>query len=92
MIATSKIAATATAAALALAVSLALPTSQAEAKSGKWATGVAIGLGIATVGAAIATSRAYAEPYYYDDEPVRCTWVPRYNKYGEYVGKARFCD
>jgi hypothetical protein len=85
----SKIAATV--AALAFAVSLAVPTSQAEAKGGKWVTGVAIGLGIATVGAAIATSRAYAEPYY-DDEPVRCTWVRQYNKYGEYVGKARVCD
>jgi hypothetical protein len=73
-------------------VSLAIPTSQAEAKSGRWATGVAIGLGIATVGAAIATSRVYAAEPYYDDEPVRCTWIRQYNKYGEYVGKARVCD
>jgi hypothetical protein len=70
-----------------LATSLALPSS-AEAHGRRW--GFAAGLiGAAIVSSAIANS-VYAEPVY-DDDYVRCRFVRQYDKFGNYIGKARVC-
>jgi hypothetical protein len=74
---------------LALAATFAMPATDANAKGKGWAIGAGI-LGAAIVGSAIANSYAYDEPVYYDDGP-RCRLVPRYNAYGDYVGRAKVC-
>jgi hypothetical protein len=72
---------------LTLAASFALPATEANAKGKGWAIGAGI-LGAAIVGSAIAHS--YADDVYYDDGP-RCRLVPRYNAYGDYVGRVKVC-
>ena len=81
----SKIAAALTA--LTLAAALTVPSTSAQARGG-WgiAAGVAGGL---IVGAAIANAAngpAYGYGYY-----PRCHFVPQYDAYGYYIGRARVC-
>jgi hypothetical protein len=73
---------------LTLAASFAIPTTEANAKGKGWKIGAGI-LGAAIVSSAIVNS--YADDYYYYDEGPRCRFVPRYNAYGEYVGKVKAC-
>ena len=72
---------------LTLAATLAMPATDANAKGKGWAIGAGI-VGAAIVSSAIANS--YADDLYYDEGP-RCRFVPRYNSYGDYVGKMKVC-
>ena len=65
-------------------------STTAEAKGPGPAFGIAAGLvGAAVVGSAIAASGPH---YYVDYGYRRCVWVPRYNAYGDYIGRVRACD
>jgi len=75
--------------ALVLAGSLAIGATEAQAKGGKKA--FAIGLGAAAlVGAAAAATYDY--PAYYGYGYRRCHWEPRFNYYGDVIGRVRVCD
>jgi hypothetical protein len=88
--------AAATLAALTLATTLA--TSGAEAgplyRRHGWGVGAGI-VGALAVGGLLAASanRAYAEPVYDEDAPVRrCEMVERVNRFGEVVGYRKVCS
>jgi hypothetical protein len=57
-------------------------TDQANAQFRRWGPAV-IGAGI--VAGAIIASQPYAHP-------VRCGWVARYDRWGNYLGRVRVCD
>lgn len=85
---TTKFAALALTAAVATGATVSA-SSRAEAKGPGPGFGVAAGLiGAAVVGSAIAAGGPYAYDYGYR----RCVWVPRYNVYGDYIGRVRACD
>ncbi len=65
-------------------------TEQAEAKGPGVGFGIAAGvLGAAMVSSAIANS-AYDGYGYYGYR--RCGWMPRYDAFGNYIGRIRTCD
>ena len=77
-----------TLAALAATGSIAVTTTSAEAHGFHhgWGWGVGAGLvGAAIVGSAIAANDGYAYGYRY------CHWEPRYDFYGNYIGRVRNC-
>jgi hypothetical protein len=68
---------------------IASSTRQAEARGGGVGFGIAAGLvGAAVVGSAIAANEAYGHGYGYR----RCGSVPRYDAWGNYVGRTRVCN
>ena len=71
-------------AALTLVGTLASATTDAQAKKwgGGWGKGVGIGLGFGLLGAAAASSYAYASD---------CRLVRVYDAYGNYLGKKEVC-
>jgi hypothetical protein len=73
---------------LTLGASFVMPATEANAKGKGWAIGAGL-LGAAIVGSAIANS--YADDFYYYDDGPRCRFVPRYNAYGDYVGRMKVC-
>jgi len=77
-------------AALALATlvatgSIACTSNSAAAKPLGWGVGAGL-VGAAIVGGAIAAS----DGYYYDGYRY-CRWVPRFDYYGNYIGRVRSC-
>jgi threonine dehydrogenase-like Zn-dependent dehydrogenase len=89
---------TATLAALTLGTAILATAGGAEARprhrGPHWGVGAGI-VGALAVGGLIAASasRAYAEPVYEDDVPVRrCELVERLNRFGEVVGHRRVCS
>ena len=75
-------------AALAVPGTLASTTTQAKAKPLGLGWGVGAGLvGAAIVGTAIAASN---DGYYYGYR--RCGWTPRFDIYGNYMGRIRTCN
>lgn len=88
-----KKASAATLAALVLATTLAASGAEARPRFHR-GHGWGIGAGIAAlaVGGLLA-SRAYAEPVYEEDAPVRrCDMVERVNRFGEVVGYRKVCS
>jgi len=74
--------------ALAVTGTIASSTTQAQAKPLGWGWGVGAGLvGAAIVGSAIAASN---DGYYYGYR--RCGFTPRYDIYGNYMGRIRTCN
>ena len=59
-------------------------TQHADAK------GLGLGIAAGVIGAAAVGSAIAADGYYYDGYR-RCGWVPRYNAYGDYIGRVRTC-
>ncbi|WP_139221235.1 hypothetical protein [Bosea sp. OK403] len=89
---------TATAALAALTLSTAIlagaGSAQAYPRHRGWGVGAGI-VGALAVGGLLAASanRAYAEPVYEDDAPVRrCEMVERVNRFGEVVGYRKVCS
>jgi hypothetical protein len=83
----TKIAAVALAA-LAVTGTMASTSTKAEAYPINWGWGVGAGLiGAAVVGSAIAASN---DGYYYGYR--RCGWTPRFDIYGNYMGRVRTCN
>ena len=82
----TKIAAVAVAA-LTLAGSMAVTSNEAQARGGRGALLFGAIVAGTLIGAAAANS--YYEPAY---GYRRCHWVPRYNSYGDYIGRDRICD
>lgn len=87
---------TAALAALTLGTAILASAGGAEARPRyrHWGVGAGI-VGALAVGGLLAASasRAYAEPVYEDDAPVRrCEWAPRINRFGEVVGHRRVCS
>jgi hypothetical protein len=86
---TTKIAAVALAA-VTLGAATFATTDHAEAK--KWGWGPGIGLGLATgalIGAGLAANSYYGPSYVYAGP--YCKWVPQYDAWGNYMGKAKVC-
>ncbi len=61
-------------------------TTQAQAKPLGWGIGAGL-VGAAIVGTAIAASN---DGYYYGYR--RCGWTPRFDIYGNYMGRIRTCN
>ncbi len=75
---------------LAVTGGIAASTQQAQAKGPGLGFAVGAGLvGAAVVGSAIAATAAPA--YAYGPRAWRCSWTPRYNAIGMYVGKVKTC-
>ncbi len=72
--------------ALAIAATLALP-SQAEARGRGWA----IGAGLLGAGLVAGSVYAATQPVVYVDGGVRCRWVARYDRWGNYLGTGKVC-
>ena len=86
---------TATLAALTVATTLAASGAEAGPLHRRHGWGVGAGIvGALAVGGLLAASasRAYAEPVYDEDAPVRrCEMVERVNRFGEVVGYRKVC-
>ena len=81
--------ATVAAAALVMGTVMVSGTSEAQARPG-WGLGLGLGLAAgAVIGAAAASNYGYAPAYVVP--AYRCSWVPRYNYWGAYVGSVRVC-
>lgn len=62
-----------------------------KAEAGYHGGGVGIGIAAGLLGAAI-VSNAYAQPAYVVDGGYRrCGWAPRFDAYGNYMGRVRSC-
>ena len=90
--------ATAALAALTLSTAILVGAGSAEAYTRHRGHGWGVGAGIVgalAVGGLLAASanRAYAEPVYEEDAPVRrCEMVERVNRFGEVVGYRKVCS
>jgi hypothetical protein len=78
--------------ALAATVATGAIASSTHAEAKPFGPGFGFGaavLGAAVVGSAIAASSG---PQYYDYGYRRCGWAPRYNAYGDFIGRVRTCN
>ncbi|MBN9583790.1 MAG: hypothetical protein BGN84_06725 [Afipia sp. 62-7] len=86
----TKIAALAVAA-IALTGGITATTQQAQAGGFHHHHGHGLGIGVGLAAGALFAAAAANNAYAYDAGYRRCGWVPRYNAYGDYIGRVRTC-